>query len=151
MRVFQTFFRLSSPRRRLVLAGALLVACVRVLLWVLPFKRLVWLVERTALRSARVAPVHLTEDVSANIVWAVMTAARYVPRSTCLTQALAAQWLFAWFGRPTVLRIGVAKGDDRELKAHAWLENEGQVILGGEAREMEPYAALPLRSSGHDG
>jgi hypothetical protein len=144
MKRFRKFLRLSSTQRRLLLAGALVVVCVRSLLWLLPFKHLVWLVERTALRSARVAPRRVEEDRNGNIAWAATTAARYVPRATCLTQALAAQWLFAWFGHPTMLRIGVAKGYDKALNAHAWLESEGRVVVGGEALEVQEYAVLPL-------
>jgi hypothetical protein len=74
----------------------------------------------------------------------VTTAARRVPHSTCLTQALAAQWLCAWFGRATTLRIGVAKGNDKPFRAHAWLESEGRVLVGGESLAEEEYAVLPL-------
>ena len=145
----QRFLHLSSSERRLLLAGGLAVACVRILLWLLPFRRLMWFVERTAPRSDRFAPVRLPEDKNVTIAWAVTTAARYVPRATCLTQALAAQWLFAWFGRPTLLRIGVAKGkgENKDLRAHAWLESEGRVVIGGESLEGHEYAVLPLPAS----
>jgi hypothetical protein len=133
---------MSSRERRLLLGGAAMVACVRILLWILPFKRLVWIVDRTALRSARVAPVRLPEDTMVTIVWGVTTAARYVPGATCLAQALAAQWVFARFGHPTQLRIGVAKGNGKPLLAHAWLESEGRVVVGGESLEETEYAVL---------
>ena len=139
---------MSSSERRLLLAGGVVVACVRMLLWLLPFKRLVWLIERTALRSARVAPVRLREDTHVRIAWSVTTAARYVPRATCLTQAMAAQWLFAWFGHPTLLRIGVVKGNDKSLRDHAWLEREGRVVVGGESLEQDEYAVLSPPASG---
>lgn len=139
---------MSSSERRLLLAGGVVVACVRMLLWLFPFKRLVWLIERTALRSARVAPVRLREDTHVKIAWSVTTAARYVPRATCLTQAMAAHWLFAWFGHPTVLRIGVAKKNDNALRAHAWLESDGRVVVGGEWLEEHEYAVLSPPVSG---
>ena len=139
---------MSSSERRLLLAGGVVVACIRMLLWLLPFKRLVWLIERTALRSARVAPVRLREDTHVKIAWSVTTAARYVPRATCLTQAIAAQWLFAWFGHPTLLRIGVVRGNDKSLRAHAWLESESRVIVGGESLEQDEYAVLSPPASG---
>jgi len=128
---------MSSRERRLLLVGGVVVACVRILLWILPFRRLVRLVERTALRSARVAPIRLPEDTNITLAWGVTTAARYVPRATCLTQALAAQWLFAWFGHPTQLRIGISKGNGKLLRAHAWLESEGRVVVGGESLEHD--------------
>jgi hypothetical protein len=33
-------------------------------------------------------------------------------------------------GYTSNLCIGVAKGQEGELKAHAWLENQGQVVIG---------------------
>ena len=138
MRLLRTFLSLSSTKRRLLLAAGVVVAGVRMLLWLLSFGRLLWFVERTALRSARAVPTRFPE--TENIVWAVTTATRYVPRATCLTQALAAQWLLARFGYPTLLRIGVAKGEEKVLKAHAWLESEGRVVVGGEG--LEEYAVL---------
>ena len=133
---------MSSRERRLLLAGGVVVTSVRILLWILPFRRLLGLVERTALRSARVAPVRLPQDTNVTLLWGITTAARYVPRATCLTQALAAQWLFAWFGHATRLRIGVAKGNGKPLLAHAWLESEGRVVLGGESLQENEYAVL---------
>ena len=49
----------------------------------------------------------------------------------CLTNALAVQFLLGRRGYSTVLRIGVAKKDGSALEAHAWLEHEGEVLLGG--------------------
>jgi hypothetical protein len=74
-------------------------------------------------------------------VWAVETAARHMPlANTCLTQALAAQVLLARRGYPALLRIGVVKGDKDNLQAHAWVESEGEVVIGG--YELERYAHL---------
>jgi transglutaminase superfamily protein len=145
---FRKVLRMSSRERRLLLAGGVVVASVRVLLWTLPFSRLLRLVEQTALRSARVAPVRLPEDTNVTLLWGVTTAARYVPGATCLTQALAAQWLFAWFGHPTQLRIGVAKANGKLLRAHAWLESDGRVVVGGESLEQDEYAVLSPPASG---
>ncbi len=139
---------MSSSERRLFLVGGVVVACVRILLWLIQLTRLMWLIERTALRSARAAPVRLPEDTNVTLAWGVTTAAGYVPRATCLTQALAAQWLFAWFGHPTELRIGVAKGNGKLLRAHAWLESEGRVVVGGESLEQDEYAVLSSPASG---
>ena len=66
------------------------------------------------------------------VVWAVVVASRYVPMSTCLTQALAAQVLLARRGYSAHLHIGVAKeGAEAKLKAHAWVESDGKVLIGG--------------------
>ena len=66
------------------------------------------------------------------VVWAVVVASRYVPMSTCLTQALAAQVLLARRGFPAHLHIGVAKkGAEARFEAHAWVESQGKVVIGG--------------------
>jgi hypothetical protein len=68
----------------------------------------------------------------ARILWAVAAVNRRLfPDRPCLTQALAARYLLSRGGVPSVLQIGVTR-DGSELQAHAWLEREGGVIIGGE-------------------
>jgi hypothetical protein len=63
----------------------------------------------------------------------------------CLTQALVAQRFLRQRGYDTTLRIGVAK-DGRELLAHAWLEREGRVIIGGGASPVRYKPLAPVHS-----
>lgn len=74
------------------------------------------------------------------VTWAVAQARRASPGTTCLTRALAAGWMLRRRGQPARLVIGVARGKDG-LEAHAWLELDGVVIVGGEA-EVRRYARL---------
>lgn len=50
-------------------------------------------------------------------------------RDRCLVKALALRDLLARSGLRTTLRIGARPGRDG-LRAHAWLEYEGKVVLG---------------------
>jgi hypothetical protein len=103
-------------------------------LWLLPFKTMQRLVAETN-------PV--TNQVPVDrITWAVKVAGRYVPEATCLTQALAAQALLGCFGHPAKLRIGVVRGDGEKLLAHAWVEIQGKVVLGG-LEDLSRYTPLP--------
>lgn len=77
--------------------------------------------QRPVLASAQASP----EELAA----AIRIAARFVPRSTCLVRALAAQKLFADYGHESTLRIGVARPDG-SFAAHAWLEHAGREIVG---------------------
>jgi hypothetical protein len=77
-------------------------------------------------------------DVEPAIV-AVRRASRFVPGATCLTQAIAARTLLARRGHSSTLHLGVAK-EDGELKAHAWLEAGGRVVIG----EFEDLHYTPL-------
>ena len=71
----------------------------------------------------------------------VRRASLYFPSASCLTQALATQVLLARRGQLSTLRIGVIKGADGELKAHAWVENNGKVIIGSR-RNLRSYTVL---------
>jgi hypothetical protein len=79
-------------------------------------------------------------------VWAVTAAARRVPGTRCLAFALALRGLLAQAGMPADLRIGVAAGDARSLKAHAWVECGGRTLSWGE--DVDGYSVLRERLAG---
>jgi hypothetical protein len=43
-------------------------------------------------------------------------------------------------GYPALLHIGAAKGEGGQLRAHAWVESEGRVVIGG--HDLGRYAPL---------
>lgn len=58
---------------------------------------------------------------------------RLLPKRPCLTQALVLQYILLRGGDELAqLHIGVAK-EDEELQAHAWVERNGKVLIGGTA------------------
>ena len=59
---------------------------------------------------------------------------------TCLKKALVLYALLTRRGFDVRLFIGAAKTKGSELDYHAWLEHQGQVILGGQGQER--YATL---------
>ncbi|HXK02679.1 MAG TPA: lasso peptide biosynthesis B2 protein [Verrucomicrobiae bacterium] len=107
-------------REYCLLAEAWLCLCAaRFALWLLPFPRL-WTPPRLSAGS-RFTP--------RQIAWAIAAAAPFVPSSTCLVRALAAQRLFARKGHDAAVRIGVANSSG-EFAAHAWLDYAGDSIVG---------------------
>jgi len=81
------------------------------------------------------------------LAWAVRTAGRYVPSSKpCLTQALVLDSYLRRRGISSRVAIGVTRARGESLEAHAWVESEGEVLLGGE--DLERYTEL--RSSEAD-
>jgi len=105
----------------------------------LPFQTL-----RRILAKVSVANVRLKRtdhSSAAKAIWAVKVAACYMPGAgTCLAQALTAQSLLARRGRPATVHIGVVKGEKGELQAHAWLESQGDIVVG--SSELERYTPL---------
>jgi hypothetical protein len=59
-----------------------------------------------------------------------------VPSSRpCLTQALVLDSYLRRAGYPSRIALGVARGSQGELEAHAWVESDGVIVLGGEERQ----------------
>jgi Transglutaminase-like superfamily len=132
------FVTLPARDQRLIVAAAGLLAAIRVGLWLLPLRWVQGVIR--ALETSPPPPDGRGPPLE-RIGWAVAVAGRRVPGSTCLVRALAAQGLFARYGYASQLRLGVARGSGRAFEAHAWLERDGQVLVGGpvEAR----YVPLP--------
>jgi hypothetical protein len=149
MNRMRKFLRLCATERRLLVKAALLLWAVKLGLVLLPFRVL-----RRFLEGLTELPIGLRDAdwcSTEKVVWAVETAGRLTPSvRTCLTQALAAQVLLLRRGRPARLHIGVVKGEEDQFLAHAWVESEGKVVIGGNKLERyTPLAALEGKSTNH--
>ncbi len=136
----ETFARL--PAQEKVLLGQALVALVafRLGLWLLPFRRVSAVMRHVRRERERtVSP--------ARVLWCVQTASRFVPRATCLVQALTARALLNRAGIRADVQIGVAKSADGSFQAHAWVEC--LAAPGVKAADYGQYTPmLSLESSG---
>ncbi len=128
-RPMSRFASLTFADWSLLVQAALLVWVTGMLLHFLSLKRLRWL---AAAIASPFALVNRRRPVPAGrIAWAVAAAARRsIFGSTCLTKAIAGQALFSSFGYRTKLRVG-GKRVDGAFEAHAWLELNDDVLLGG--------------------
>ncbi len=142
MTVLAKAARLSSADRRLLAQALLAVTTARWGLLALPLGAVRQLV-RTLVRSGRQTPDNRRRPLS-RIVWAVTAAGRRTPLgTTCLASALAGQALLDRHGYSTKLRIGVKRDGGGAFAAHAWLEHEGRIVLGGDTETIETYTAMP--------
>ncbi len=134
------FFRLPRSERWLLLKAVLLLGTIRIGLQLLPFQTLKQLLESVSRRPA--APRRVNQFSPDRIVWAVISAGRYVlADKPCLTQALAVQLLLKRRGYPANLRIGVSRSAGKQLEAHAWVESGDRVVVGG--GNLSRYTPLP--------
>lgn len=125
----QKFCRLSPDERLLLVQAWEFFLLAELCLWILPFKRLMTLPDKLLAKRRGEAPLELAPSI-ARMAWLVEVASRYAPVNvTCLKKALVLSWLLGRRGIATTLRIGVAR-QQGDLTAHAWLELNGQVILG---------------------
>jgi hypothetical protein len=125
------FFALPATQRRLLIKATALLATVRVLLAVLPFHTV-----RSWLDSASRHTRRLAIDVTSpeRLAWAVGAAGNLVPGGGhCLSQALALQIFLLRRGYPCKVCFGVRRDCSKDLAAHAWLEHNGVVLIGGGA------------------
>ncbi len=145
------FLRLPAAQHALLMKAAVLLWGVRLGLWLLPFRTLqrllAWWIGPSPGNAREAAhlshfPTCQPADLPTidGIVWAVTVASRYVPKATCFTQALAVHALLQRGGHPTQIHIGVAKSDESQVEAHAWVECQGRVVVGGS--DTARYAPL---------
>jgi hypothetical protein len=95
-------------------------------------------------RLRRIVPVAggaAPPELIKSIAWAVRRSARLVPGASCLTQALAVQFLLARRGFKSIIKVGVRE-DAGKILAHAWLVSEDRVAIGGSMTALAAYTAI---------
>jgi hypothetical protein len=139
MSVWRTFGALAASERAVLLRALATVITVRAALWLLPSPTIVRSVSRLAAgpepRRARDVPLD-------RLVWAIQAAARRVPGASCLTQAIAGLLLLRRHGYAARFCVGVARGAAGDVRAHAWLERDGKVVIGG-GGGVQVFTRLP--------
>jgi hypothetical protein len=144
MALLVKFLRLKRTEKSLVLRSFLLVLFIRLLLWLVPARLLQRLFTSNPTETGENSGNDWSEITK--IVRSVRSVSRFVPRATCLTQALAASLLIRRSGQRSELKIGVAKNEQSQLIAHAWLETDGRIILG-ELPDQSRFVALTADSA----
>jgi hypothetical protein len=128
MRLIARYKQLSAGERRLLLRALVVVAAVRLALWILPFRVTRHWVERLG------KPPGPWRDLDFPTIrqtaGAIQAAGRRIRGATCLTQGMATQILLGRLGQRTCLHLGVARKRDGKFEAHAWVEAQGRIIIG---------------------
>jgi hypothetical protein len=135
--IARKWVKTPRARRRLLWQAVILAGATRALLRLLPLARLR---PTLAFLAERIVPArcHAEED---EIVRALAAVNRRLG-GTCLANALAAQALLQRYGYPVTLRIG-ASWKDGNFAAHAWIERNGDIVVGGPASVVQQYAPFP--------
>lgn len=130
MRRLRKFLALSGAERGCLLEAAFWLGLARLAILVLPFRRIAPFLGRQMVQSpekAGAAPAALLDRIS----WAVATASRHLPWACrCLAQALAGKAMLKRQGVPSTLYLGLAKGGESQLQAHAWLRCGERILTG---------------------
>lgn len=139
-RIAKLFHHTTADRSLLIKTGLLLLA-VRIGLWVLPFRTVSCMLNRVSRPRGRRRECVVPS--AERIAWGVSVMSRYVPKATCLTQALTALALLNRSGYSSELRIGVARSEPDQIEAHAWVENQGRIIIGASSAILRYTPLLP--------
>lgn len=133
----------SWLERWLLVKAALIVVVVRMGLRVVPYKKVQQFSDRVSASSSLWRARRDDLTYQNQVVRAVRAVARHtLGGKPCLVQAIAAQWMLRHTAHPSSLHLGVAKGKGESLKAHAWLERRGDIIIGGRS---SPYLYAPVQ------
>jgi hypothetical protein len=136
-RLLLRFRQIDNRRRGLLAEAVAYLFAARLALIFIPFPRLARRLgtfvppaeARAAQGQTETTPeqAQLAEDIG----WAVTRAARYVPfKAVCLPQAMAARVMLKRRGVGSVMHFGAAKGTEKPLDAHAWLDAAGVEVTG---------------------
>jgi len=118
---------LSGPEKRIFLRAGWCLIWIKAGLLLLPFP----LFRKWYHRASRPSRIENTPPESVKrAVWAVDTAANLLPfELLCLPRALATKYLLR--NAPALtLEIGIEINPAKQFEAHAWVEQNGNIIIG---------------------
>jgi hypothetical protein len=140
MRKLRKLLQMSMSDRLLLLNTTLLLSTIRLSLWLLPFK--IW---RPFLEESTTSTATSTPKIPlGKITWAINIVSSQMPGGVkCLARALATHILMTKYGHTPKFKIGVAKGGEGQLEAHAWIENPDGKIVMGWLEDLGRYLPLP--------
>ena len=127
---FIKFLRLSSFEQSLFFRATVLLAIVGIGLRSVSFRRIEGLLGSTDVAVGKaLSPVDAAKQArsTARIVAFVSRNGPY--RANCLSTSLVLRRYLLRQGIPAELRVGVRKGSDGSLDAHAWVEHAGEPLI----------------------
>ena len=141
----QKLLQLSPVDRRLLASTLLLLTVIRLGLVLFSFDKVRSFLTKLIPDDHPSSVEHESQYQQAisRVVWAVNASSRNLPISTnCFPRALSMHVLLQRRGIPSEIKIGVARDEDGAFEAHAWVEYQGQVIIGG-LEDLGRFTPLP--------
>ena len=143
IRLVRKFGHLSENRKWLVLEAALYLLLARLALVLLPFRKMVWFLNRTT-KPSRLSDAQrglLRKEVS----WAIVVTAEHLPgKTSCFPRGIATQAMLRRRGVAATLYYGAATLPEEGLAAHVWVQDGEQGVVGHlEAGQFKVLAVYP--------
>lgn len=129
----------QAENKKLLLAVVVVLGLVRFALLVIPFRVLASQLGQRRLESQQDNSSQY--QYALRVSWAVTVVSQETPwESKCLVQAITAKLLLRRYHLSNTLYLGVAKGSDKKMIAHAWLRTGLLMVTGG--YEIEKYTKV---------
>ena len=127
------FFQLKTAYKLLLVEAFIYLGFARMILLTTEFKK----IAPKLGRHMKTAPSETDAGQifeAKNIGWAVSVMSRYTLwESKCLVQAIAAKFMLSRRKLKSTLYLGMAKDENGQLIAHAWIKSCGLTLTGGGA------------------
>lgn len=142
MPVLRTLSRLSFKDHALFWEAVALTAVARLAILLVPFRRIApWIGRQVSSEISEPDGDDCQKELLRRVRWAVETAGRRVPwKAMCLVQAMTARSMLRRRGRSGIVYFGLAKDDEADLQAHAWLRSGGLTVTGN--NELWRYTTI---------
>lgn len=129
------FFQIPFSEKLLFIEASVLLFLAKFLLLLLPFRICIKLTRCKKCTKDEVNPVRLQKIKSA--IYRANKLAFW--KNVCLVQSFAGRWILNRRRITSSLSIGVAKGDEKELKAHAWLSSGEMEVVKSQPEFVKLY------------
>lgn len=124
------FFLLARKEKKFISIYCLIWK-VRIRLWFSSYKKTrIWCAQKVNNKYLH----HQSQDTFGRkfLLNAVNITSNYVPKATCLTKALAADTVLKQSQFESHLFVGIKRNDDNYFESHAWLQDDKDIIFGGD-------------------
>jgi hypothetical protein len=139
---YMKFKAMKGPQKSLLIEAILFQIIAGFILKLLPFRLITRLFSLSAHFNSNAAAntASHTQINSIEIKKALMMSGSLSPwKNKCLVQALAARWMLNRRGMESKLSLGVAKGIDDTIIAHAWLKTKDLEVVEKSGDYLELY------------
>jgi hypothetical protein len=134
-RPLQIVVKMKWYDKKLVVEAFLLMAFVRLVILLVPFKRYKKYLGAYNDETPHEIDLHQINCIK-KVSWVVSLVARHTPwESKCLVQAVTAQIMLKKRNVSSTLYLGVNKDKNYNMNAHAWLRSGQVIVTGGHNRK----------------
>ena len=124
------FILLDNEEKKLLFKIYIFIWIVRLRLWFTSYaKTKVWSEKKINAYFATFQEKVFKEQI---LLQFINTASRLIPKASCLTKALAGHTILKFFNCQNDLYIGVKINSNSDFEAHAWLQKDQTILLGGD-------------------